>query len=164
GLPLVQQGRHYLGQNILISQTYGHVKVKHHTLIRLQTNNKQTNKADCSQFFIARTTHSNTHVLYIWTRPGHTARTRRPEVAVNFCSAFNPSRTVLPPGPQEQWAAFKRPGTKRGEPSVLVRDGPRVFCSFACFFCWGSKWRKPLVNTGRTCKLHTERPGRDRKS
>ena len=34
-------------------------------------------------------------------------------------------------------------------------------CSvFACFSCWGSYWRKPLVNTGRTCKLHTERPGR----
>src|SRR4029434_7614060 len=46
--------------------------------------------------------------------------TRRPEVAVNFSSAFFPSRTVLPPGPQEQWAAFS-PGTKSSGQSVLVR-------------------------------------------
>ena len=28
----------------------------------------KTNKADCCQFFIAQTTHCNTHVLYIWRR------------------------------------------------------------------------------------------------
>ena len=47
-----------------------------------------TNKADCSQFFIAQTTHCNTHVLYMEaTQDAHT-HTRRPEVAVNSCSAF----------------------------------------------------------------------------
>ena len=84
--------------------------------------------------YCCTTTHSNAHVHILGGDTGHThaGRGRR---EFDFC--IFPSRTVLPPGPQEQWAAFKRPGTRWGEPSVLVRDRRRVFCSFACFFCWG---------------------------
>src|SRR4029434_4276978 len=96
----------------------------------------QTNKADCSQFFIARTTQSNTHVLYIYggdqdTLHTHT-RTRRPEVPVNFCSAFNPSRIVPPPGSSRssgQLLSARGPS----EPSVSVRDGQDCSVLFACF-------------------------------
>src|SRR4029434_4545024 len=106
------------------SQTHKHMSTHTHTHTHTQTH-KKTNKADCSQFFIARTTHSNTHVLYIYggnqdTLHTHT-RARRPEVAVNFCSAFFPSRDVLPPGPPRssgQLLSARGPS----EPSVSVRE------------------------------------------
>src|SRR4029434_3467720 len=103
------------------------------------------------RFLMAHTTHWNTHV-HIWRR--HRTHTRRPDVAVNLFSAFFPSWTVLPPRAPTSSAPLVR---HRGpsEPSVLVKDGQECSVLFACFFCWGSYWRKPLVNTGRTCKLHT---------
>src|SRR4029434_5030378 len=94
---------------------------------------------------MAHTTHWNTHV-HIWRRHRTHTHTHagKPEIAVNLVSAFSHPGLSL--------------DCEVNCPS-LVRDG-HVFCYFACFFCWGSYWRKPLVNTGRTCKLHTERPGR----
>ena len=48
--------------------------------------------------------------------------TRRPEVAVNVISAFNPSQTVLPLGPpRSSGQLFSAQGPS--ELSVLVRDG-----------------------------------------
>ena len=67
-------------------------------------------------------THSNTHVHFRWRHRTHTHTHTQAEVAVNFSSAFFPSRTVLPPGPQEQWAAFRRPGTKSSDPSWSGTD------------------------------------------
>src|SRR4029434_7652406 len=102
-----------------------------------------------SFFLIAQTTHCNTHVLYMEaTQDTHI---HRPEVAVNSASAFNP---FLP--------SARSSGQLLNQVNRPPRSGTdrRVFCSFCMSFCWGSKWRKPLVNTGRTCKLHTERPGR----
>ena len=59
-------------------------------------------------------THSNAHVHILGgdtghthTHTGHTHTHAQAEVAVNLTSAFFPSLTFLPPGPQEQWAAFK---------------------------------------------------------
>lgn len=82
---------------------------------------------------IAQATHCNTREYMEATQDTHAGL----RSFVNLSSAFIPSRTVLPSGPQEQWEAFKRLGTRWGEPSVLVRDRRRVFWSFACFFCWG---------------------------
>ena len=96
---------------------------------------KQTNKADCCQFFIAQMTHCNTHVLYMEaTQDTHTLR---PEIAVNSTSAFNPSQVVPPPGSSRssgQLLSTRGPS----EPSVSVRDGQECSVLFACFFCWGS--------------------------
>src|SRR4029434_843645 len=84
-------------------------------------------------------THTNTHSLTHTHTPTHTCiltkthtntyslththtRTRRPEVAVNFCSAFHPSRIVPPPGSSRssgQLLSARGPS----EPSVSVRDG-----------------------------------------
>src|SRR4029434_6728197 len=64
-----------------------------------------------------------------------------------------PSFLQDPPGAV---GSFSAPGDQVNR----LGHGRTEECSvFACFFCWGSYWRKPLVNTGRTCKLHTERPG-----
>src|SRR4029434_10723215 len=113
------------------------------------------------RFLMAHTTHWNTHV-HIWRRHRthtHTQVGLRCRSEFIFC--FFPildcpsSRT-----PQEQCAACSARGPSEVNRPSLVRDG-HVFCYLACFFCWGSYWRKPLVNTGRTCKLHTEMPGRD---
>src|SRR4029434_2198389 len=80
--------------------------------------------------------HTNTHTCtHTHT---HTHTHMQAEVAVNFSSAFFPSRTVLPPVPQEQWAAFRRPGTKSSDPSFLVRDGRESVLFYGMFFCWGS--------------------------
>src|SRR4029434_1361241 len=102
------------------------------------------------QVLMAHTTHWNPHV-HIW---------RRHRTHTHLFSAFFPSWTVLPPGPPRSSGQLV---SARGPSEVncpsSVRDG-HVFCYFACFFCWGSYWRKPLVNTGRTCKLHTEKIGR----
>src|SRR4029434_7685276 len=79
-------------------------------------------------FFIARTTHSNTHVLYIyiWRRPGHTTHTRRPEVAVNLT---HPGSSLLqdPPGAV---GSFSAPGDQVNRPSRSGTD--RVVLVFLC--------------------------------
>src|SRR4029434_414878 len=56
--------------------------------------------------------HTATHTCILGGDTGHTHTHTQAEVAVNFSSSFFPSRAVLPPGPQEQWAAFRRPGTR----------------------------------------------------
>src|SRR4029434_6702909 len=63
-----------------------------------------------------------------------------------------PSFLQDPPGAV---GSFSAPVDQVNRPS---RSRRMDTCSvFACFSVWGSYWRKPLVNTGRTCKLHTER-------
>ena len=93
---------------------------------KIQTNNK----ADCCQFFIAQTTHCNTHVLYMEATQDTHTHTRRPEVAVNSTSAFNPSRIVPPPGSSRSSGQLL---SARGpiEPSVSVRDGQECSVLFA---------------------------------
>ena len=76
-----------------------------------------------------------THTCYIWRRHRTHTRTRRPEVAVNSTSAFNPSRIVPPPGSSRssgQLLSARGPS----EPSVSVRDGQECVL-FACFFLLG---------------------------
>src|SRR4029434_2756461 len=118
---------------------------------------QQQTRLTFSQLYCTSDSLQHTRVIY-GSDTGHTL-TRRPEVAVNSHSAFNPSRIVLLPGPcrsSGQLLSARGPS----DPSILVRDVRECSVLFACFYCWGSWWRKPLVNTGRTCKLHTERPGR----
>src|SRR4029434_1038451 len=60
-------------------------------------------------------------------------RTRRPEVAVNSTSAFNPSWIVPPPGSSRssgQLLSARGPS----EPSISVRDRQECSVLFACFF------------------------------
>src|SRR4029434_858516 len=94
-------------------------------------------------------THTHTHCRSV---------TDHTEGAVNLFSAFShpaPSWTVLRQGPcRSSGQLCSARGPSEVNCPSLVRDG-HEFCYFACFYCWGS-----LVNTGRTCKLHTERPGR----
>ena len=47
---------------------------------------------------------------------------------MNLASAFIPSRTVLPPGPQEQWAAFLS-ARGPGEMNRLSWSGTDEECS-----------------------------------
>src|SRR4029434_3270341 len=67
---------------------------------------------------------------------GHTThtltRTRRPEVAVNFCSAFNPSRIVPPPGAV---GSFSAPGDQVNRPSRSGTD--RIVLFFLHVFLLG---------------------------
>ena len=75
------------------------------------------------------TPHSNTqvHILGGDTHT-HAGRGRR-----EFDFSIFQSRTVLPPGPQEQWAALGARGPSEvNRPSWSGTDR-RVFCSFACF-------------------------------
>src|SRR4029434_4157673 len=72
---------------------------------------KQTRLTSVS--FYCRTNDTQQHTrAYIGGDTGHTHTHMhtQAEVTVNLLSAFIPSWTVLPPGPQEQWAAFRRPG------------------------------------------------------
>ena len=75
-------------------------------------------------------------------------------------SAFIPSWNP-PPGTARSSGrpAMRRPGTK-SKCSVLTwsGSGPTSICSFCMFLLLGFYGGNP-GNTGRTCKLHTERPG-----
>ena len=102
--------------------------------LHLQQINKQTRLTAVS--FLLHEQLTATHTCYIYggdqdTLHTHT-RTRRPEVAVNFCSAFNPSRIVPPPGSSRSSGQLL---SARGpiEPSVSVRDGQDCSVLFACF-------------------------------
>src|SRR4029434_4887038 len=98
-------------------------------------NNKQTRLTAVS-FYCTNNSQQHTRVIYMEATRTHYTHTRtlRPEVAVNSCSAFSHHGLSFLQDPR---AAFKRPGTKLSEPSWSGTDR-RVFCSFACFFCWGS--------------------------
>src|SRR4029434_2212809 len=103
----------------------------------------------CPPLRVCIQTEATTHTCYIYMEATRThyihTHTRRPEVAVNFCSAFNPSRIVPPPGSSRssgQLLSARGPS----EPSVSVRDGQD--CSVCMFFCWGYYWGKPLVTRG----------------
>ena len=86
----------------------------------------------------------------------HTCRWRRWKVF----SAFIPSWHHPPPGTARSSGrpAMRRPGTK-SKCSVLTwsGSGPTSICSFCMFLLLGFYGGNP-GNTGRTCKLHTERP------
>src|SRR4029434_8331349 len=113
-----------------------------------------TNKADCCQFFLAQTTHCNTQVLYICSQKGDC----HVDTGHTLLPLTHPVSALLqdPPGAV---GSFSAPGDQLNRPSRSGMDRSVLFF-FCMFFCWVSYWRKPLVNTGRTCKLHTERPGR----
>ena len=51
-------------------------------------------------------------------------------------------------GDQVKWSCLSWSGTDR-----------RVICSLACFFCWGSKWRKPLWTRGEHANSTQKGPG-----
>src|SRR4029434_6633246 len=74
---------------------------------------------------------------------------------VNLVSAFSHPGLSFLQDPRSSGQLLSARGP--GEVNRLSWSGTDEECSvlFACFFCWGSYWRKPLVNTGRTCKLHT---------
>src|SRR4029434_5870456 len=91
---------------------------------------------------------------------GHLVTKAHHKGAVNLFSAFShPGPSFLKDPPRSSGQLCSARGPSEVNCPSLVRDG-HEFCYFACFYCWGSYWRKPLVNTGRTCKLHTERPRR----
>src|SRR4029434_3946730 len=73
------------------------------------------------QTLIAQATHVNT-----WRR--HRIHTRRPEVVCGFVFCIDP----IPDCPSSRTPGAV--GSARGPGEV--RYGRRVFCSFACFFCW----------------------------
>ena len=91
-------------------------------------------------------THTHTHMQVGW----------RWKVFSAFLPSWRP-----PPGTSRSSGqpAMRRPGTKS---KCLVLSwsgtGPKGICSFCMFLLWGSMGGT-RVNTGRTCKLHTERPG-----
>ena len=68
---------------------------------------------------------------------------------------------VLPQG-QPGAVGGQRCGARGPSPSAQSWLGQgqdwRASALFACFYCWGYMGGNP-GNTGRTCKLHTERPG-----
>ena len=114
-----------------------------------------------SQFImVTHDTQQHTCAFFGWRHRTHTHACRRGRSEMYPLHLSHPGLSFLRSS-QEQWAAFMAPGdqVKWSCPSWSGTDR-RVICSLACFFCRGSKWRKTLVNTGRTCKLHTERPGR----
>ena len=93
-------------------------------------------------------THTHTHAC-IW---GETA-----ECVLCIIPSWNP-----PPGTARSSGqpAMRRPGTKSKCQSCLGRGQDCLsICSFCMFLLlWGSMGGT-RVNTGRTCKLHTGRPG-----
>src|SRR4029434_3578046 len=97
------------------------------------------------------------HVIY-GGDTGH-SHTRSLEVAVNLASAFSHPGLSFLQDPRSSGQLCSARGPSEVNCPSLVRGG-HEFCYFACFYCWGSYWRNPLVNTRRTCKLHTHRPGR----
>ena len=95
--------------------------------------------------------------LYSHTRHTHThAGGTTVEGVLCFFPSWHP-----PPGTARSSGrpAMRRPGTK-SKCSVLTwsGSGPTSICSFLHVFIIGVLWGEPGY-TGRTCKLHTERPG-----
>ena len=95
----------------------------------------------------------------------HTTHTHTHTHAIRWVGGIDlllfPILASSPRDSQEQWAASDAaPGDQVQVLSpVLVRDRTvEHLLFFACFYCWGSMGGT-RVNTGRTCKLHTERPG-----
>src|SRR4029434_5079926 len=108
------------------TNTHTHTHTNKHTHTNIHTHtHTQTNKADCCQFFIAQTTHCNTHVHILGGDTGHThAGGGRREF--DFC--IFPSLTVLPPGPQELLSARGPSEVNRPSWSGIDRSG------FCCMF------------------------------
>ena len=92
-------------------------------------------------------THWHTHMQLRWK-------------SVECLLCVSPILASSPRESQEQWAASNAaPGDQVPSP-VLVRDQDQwASVSSACFCCCGVLWGGTRVNTGLTCKLHTERPG-----
>src|SRR4029434_1458644 len=89
---------------------------------------QQTNKADCSQFFIGRTTHSNTHVLNIYmeaTRTHYTHAGLRSPCSFAL-SLTHPGSSFLqdPPGAV---GSFSAPGDQVNCPSRSGTDRSVLF-------------------------------------
>ena len=83
---------------------------------------------------------------------------------VDFVQCFSHPELSFLTGSQELWAAFYG---AQGPSQVLVsnlgqgRTGERsVLLFFLHVFMLGFLVEETLVNTGRTCKLHIEWPGR----
>src|SRR4029434_3627491 len=108
---------------------------------------------------ITQATHCSTHVN-TWKRHRTHTHTRRPEVVVNLVSAFSHPGLSFLEDLRSSGQLLSPRGPGEGNRLLWSRTDEECSVLFACFFCWGSWWRKPLVNTGRRCKLHTERPGR----
>ena len=116
---------------------------------------------------------SGGHALFIATRHAHTlhtwvvthththTHTHAGGTTVEGVLCFYPILASSPRDSQEQWAAEL---CSAWGPSPSARSwlgqgqDRRASALFACFYCWGSMGGT-RVNTGRTCKLHTERPG-----
>ena len=116
-------------------------------------------------FYCHTARHTTPHTC-VWRRHRTHTHTHADEVAGEICllPLTHPGVLVLPQGSQEQWAAFFFFGA-RGPGQVfspiLVRDGQgAIFSVLLHVFVLGFYVEETLVNTGRTCKLHTERPGR----
>src|SRR4029434_10877911 len=95
------------------------------------------------------------------TRTHYThTRTRRPDVAVNSCSAFFPSQDVLPPGPPRssgQLLSARGPS----EPSVSVRHGQESVLFFLHVFLLGFLVEETPCEHGENMQTpHRKRPGR----
>src|SRR4029434_4049983 len=119
-----------------------------------------------SKSFIMVTQHdTQQHTCILGGDTGHThthSHTHAEEVASEICPLLltHPGLSFLQ-GSQEQWAAFMAPGTKPSD-HVQCWSGTdrRVILSVLLHvFMLGSFVEETLVNTGRTCTLHPERPG-----
>ena len=118
--------------------------------------NKQTNKADFSQFIVAQTAHSNTHVHFRWRHRTHT-HTQSGRGRSEFFLCIFP--TLDCPSSRSSGQPLWRLGTKSSDLSVLVRD--RQECSVLPHVFLLGFLVEETLNTGRTCKLHIERPRRE---
>ena len=124
--------------------------------IQQTTNNKQTRLTAVS--FLLHKQLTATHTCYIWMRHRTHPRTRRPEVAVNSSSAFNPSQIVPPPGSSRssgQLLSARGPG----EPSVSVRDWQECSVLFACFSVVVISGGNPLWTRGEHANSTQKGPG-----
>ena len=90
---------------------------------------------------------------------GHTHSCRQWPVKFSLCIYPIQALSFLRGAGQEQWAAFLY--SARGPTSVVVDTGQMpIFCMFLVGVHTDVVWRNPRGSTGRTCKLHTERPFR----
>src|SRR4029434_8110753 len=116
------------------THTYSHRHT--HTCMHTDTHTHHTPSHLLTQ------THTHTHAH---THTHHTHSHHTPEVAVNVISFFNPSRTVLPPGPpRSSGQLFSTRGPS--EPSVLVRDGQESVLFFLHVFSVG------VLSGGNPCE------------
>ena len=95
---------------------------------------------------------------------GHT-HTHADEVAgeIFLLPLTHPEVLVLPQGaPGAVGSLLRRTGTRPSVQSNLGQGQDRraIFSVLLHVFVLGFYVEETLVNTGRTCKLHTERPGR----